>query len=74
MKKPNQRSSRQFISSVVLFFSTLIAMSALTGCRGSNNNSANLACPVGTTYYNGSCYTGQGGLIHTGAFGYQNGF
>ena len=61
----------------VLYVFGLIAMVAgLSSCQGNNNDggTANLSCPAGTTYYNGACYTGQGGYVQPASYNYQNGF
>lgn len=47
----------------------------LAGCDGKDSNGqANFSCPIGTTFYNGACYTGNGGFVQGAGFLYQNGF
>ncbi|MFN3455077.1 MAG: hypothetical protein ACK41T_08980, partial [Pseudobdellovibrio sp.] len=47
-----------------------------SGCgkNNDNNGTANYACPAGTTYYNGACYTGNGSWVQGASYGYSNGF
>ena len=56
-------------------FGLLAVVAGLSSCQGNNNdNQANATCPVGTTYYNGACYTGNGGYVQPSGVSYQNGF
>lgn len=51
------------------------AVTVLSSCAGNKDDGqANMSCPVGTSYYNGACYTGNGQYVQGAQYAYQNGF
>lgn len=59
----------------LLFTLGLLALvGTFSSCQKGNDSSTNTACPVGTSYYNGACYTGNGAYVQGSNYNYQNGF
>jgi len=63
---------KKIISLIGLFIIT----AWISSCGNNNNDNAqlNTACPAGTTYYNGSCYTNTGAIVGSAGYTYSNGF
>lgn len=60
---------------LVYLLGLLTVIGVVSSCSNGNDNQQNLSCPVNTSYYNGACYTNQGGAyVQGGNFNYGNGF
>ena len=59
---------------VIYLLGLLIAGSFLASCGGSKDNQTNLACPAGTYYHNGACYTNNGNVVGGAGYTFSNGF
>ena len=59
---------------LIYLLGALTIVGIFSSCKNNDNSSTNLACPTGTTYYNGACYTGAGTYVAGAGYSYANGF
>jgi len=60
---------------IIGVFGLFIITALLSSCGSKDDGGqANLACPIGSTYYNGACYNGAGGFVAGAGYTYSNGF